>query len=133
MVTEDDKGGWKALVRSREDVEKSRQIPITPQTQSPAYKLAIDDKEFLYREELRPVRLQLELLKPEMLLQERGITLHRRHVRRSAHSRARQGGMGRAERGAEDATWKQTHAITTRRASSPGWCRNMPRARISAR
>jgi uncharacterized protein (TIGR00730 family) len=73
MVTEDDKGGWKALVRSREDVEKSRQIPVTPQTQSPAYKLAIDDKEFLYREELRPVRLQLELLKPEMLLQERGI------------------------------------------------------------
>jgi uncharacterized protein (TIGR00730 family) len=64
---------WKPLVRSREDVEKSRQIPPTPQTLSPAYRLAIDDKDFLYREELRPVRLQLELLKTEMLLQERGI------------------------------------------------------------
>jgi hypothetical protein len=72
-MTETGKGGWKALVRSREDVEKSRHIPVTPQTQSPAYRLAIDDKDFLYREELRPVRLQLELLKPEMLLQERGI------------------------------------------------------------
>ncbi|MGB7336607.1 MAG: LOG family protein, partial [Salaquimonas sp.] len=45
----------------------------TPQTRAPAYKLAFDDKEFLTREELRPVRLQLELLKPEMILTERGI------------------------------------------------------------
>ena len=72
-MTEDEKSGWKALVRSKVDVEKSRKIPATPQTRSPAYRLAFDDKDFLTREELRPVRLQLELLKPEMLLREHGI------------------------------------------------------------
>ncbi len=45
----------------------------TPQTRSPSYKLAFRDTDFLLREELRPVRLQLELLKPEMLLEEAGI------------------------------------------------------------
>ncbi len=35
---------------------------------SPAYKLAEEDVLFLWRPELRPVRMQLELLKPEMLL-----------------------------------------------------------------
>ncbi|MGB7336458.1 MAG: hypothetical protein WBD01_11775, partial [Salaquimonas sp.] len=64
---------WKSLVRSSEDVEKAHQVPDTPQTRAPAYKLAFDDKEFLTREDLRPVRLQLELLKPEMSLTERGI------------------------------------------------------------
>ena len=42
----------------------------TPQTQHPAYKLAFRDTDFLLREELRPIRFQLELLKPEMLLDE---------------------------------------------------------------
>lgn len=42
----------------------------TPQTRSPAYKLAFRDTDFLLREELRPVRFQLELLKCEMLLDE---------------------------------------------------------------
>ena len=42
----------------------------TPQTEHPAYKLAFRDTEFLLRDELRPVRFQLELLKPEMLLDE---------------------------------------------------------------
>jgi len=45
----------------------------TPQTQSASYKLAFRDTDFLLREELRPVRFQLELLKPEMLLDEAGI------------------------------------------------------------
>ena len=64
---------YKALVRSTEDIEKSHEVPDTPQTRAPAYRLAFDDRDFLTREELRPVRLQLELLKPEMILQERGI------------------------------------------------------------
>lgn len=42
----------------------------TPQTQDPAYRLAFRDTDFLLREELRPVRFQLELLKVEMLLDE---------------------------------------------------------------
>lgn len=42
----------------------------TPQTRDPAYRLAFRDSDFLVREELRPVRFQLELLKCEMLLDE---------------------------------------------------------------
>src|SRR5690606_33874374 len=49
------------------------QAHTTPQTQSPSYRLAFRDIDFLLREELRPVRFQLELLKPEMLLEEAGI------------------------------------------------------------
>jgi uncharacterized protein (TIGR00730 family) len=45
----------------------------TVQTQSPSYKLAFRDTDFLLRDELRPVRFQLELLKPEMLLEEAGV------------------------------------------------------------
>ena len=38
-----------------------------------AYKLAFSDNDFLLREELRPVRVQLELLKPELIQREQGI------------------------------------------------------------
>lgn len=38
-----------------------------------AYRLAFTDEKFLLREELRPVRMQLELLKPELIQQEQGI------------------------------------------------------------
>ncbi|MFM6949897.1 MAG: TIGR00730 family Rossman fold protein [Novosphingobium sp.] len=48
-------------------------LAATPQTRSPAYKLAFRDTDFLLREELRPVRFQLELLKCEMMLDEAGI------------------------------------------------------------
>ncbi|MEX2607415.1 MAG: TIGR00730 family Rossman fold protein [Kiritimatiellia bacterium] len=40
---------------------------------SPAYKLAYEDAEMLHRDEMRPVRLQLELHKPEIAQQEQGI------------------------------------------------------------
>ncbi|SPH19314.1 hypothetical protein ASD8599_00039 [Ascidiaceihabitans donghaensis] len=55
------------------DREAAKGAPDTPQTRSPAYALAFADDEFMCRDELRPVRLQLELLKPEMLLDEQGI------------------------------------------------------------
>jgi uncharacterized protein (TIGR00730 family) len=45
----------------------------TAQQRDPAYRLAFRDTDFLLREELRPVRFQLELLKPDMLLDEAGI------------------------------------------------------------
>ncbi|HKX94739.1 MAG TPA: 3-isopropylmalate dehydrogenase, partial [Methylibium sp.] len=38
-----------------------------------AYRLAFTDADFLLREELRPVRMQLELLKPELVQREHGI------------------------------------------------------------
>ena len=59
---------------SVQDVAATHRIPDTPQTRAPAYRLAFADPEFLTRDELRPVRLQLELLKPQMILDERGIT-----------------------------------------------------------
>src|SRR5258705_10136880 len=40
---------------------------------SPSYLRAYEDIALMHRVELRPVRLQLELLKPEMLLQENEI------------------------------------------------------------
>ncbi len=55
------------------DVTIARQTPDTPQTRSPAYRLAYTDDDFLCRDELRPVRLQLELLKPTLLLDEQNI------------------------------------------------------------
>src|SRR4051812_41059051 len=44
------------------------------QSPFPNYLLAEDDRAFLKRPELRPVRLQLELLKPEVLLEEHAIS-----------------------------------------------------------
>jgi uncharacterized protein (TIGR00730 family) len=58
---------------AREDLARWDDTPDTPQTLSPSYRLAFNDGDFLTRDELRPVRLQLELLKPEMALAERGI------------------------------------------------------------
>jgi uncharacterized protein (TIGR00730 family) len=58
---------------STQDIEAAHRIPDTPQTRAPAYRLAFADPDFMTREELRPVRLQLELLKPQMVMDERGI------------------------------------------------------------
>lgn len=58
---------------SQQDVAATDRLPDTPQTRNPAYRLAFNDMDFLTRDELRPVRLQLELLKPQMMLDEAGI------------------------------------------------------------
>jgi len=58
---------------SKVDAQAASHVPSTPQTESSAYKLAFQDEEFLLREDLRPVRFQLELLKPELLLNEANI------------------------------------------------------------
>ncbi len=58
---------------AREDRIAAGELPMSPQTEASAYRLAFADEEFLCRDELRPVRLQLELLKTELLLEERGI------------------------------------------------------------
>jgi len=55
---------------SKVDARAAEHVPSIPQTESSAYKLAFQDSEFLLREDLRPVRFQLELLKPELLLNE---------------------------------------------------------------
>lgn len=58
---------------SSADVEKIKQIPDTPQTRAPAYKLAFADNDFLVSEYTRNIRLQLEYLKPELALIDKGI------------------------------------------------------------
>jgi len=55
---------------SKVDAQAARHVPSVPQTESAAYRLAFQDTEFLLREDLRPVRFQLELLKPELLMNE---------------------------------------------------------------
>jgi len=59
--------------KARSDIETARQVPDTAQTRAPAYKLAFTDNDFINRDELRPVRLQLELLKPQMMMDEYGV------------------------------------------------------------
>jgi uncharacterized protein (TIGR00730 family) len=55
---------------SKVEAHAAKHVPSIPQTESEAYKLAFQDLDFLLREDLRPVRFQLELLKPELFLQE---------------------------------------------------------------
>lgn len=61
------------MPHSSEDAAMAERIPDTHQTRAPAYRLAFTDRDFLLRKELRPVRLQLELLKPELIMDEQGI------------------------------------------------------------
>lgn len=56
--------------RAKQDAETAKDSVSTPQTQHPAYRLAFQDMDFLLREDLRPVRFQLELLKTELVLDE---------------------------------------------------------------
>jgi len=55
---------------AREEAQVANQPTSSPQTEDPAYRLAFQDMDFLLREDLRPVRFQLELLKPDLLLDE---------------------------------------------------------------
>ncbi|OUD09809.1 Rossman fold protein, TIGR00730 family [Marivivens niveibacter] len=61
------------LRNSGQDRKAVGDVPDTAQTRSPTYRLAFADNDFLCREELRPVRLQLELLKPELDMDDEGI------------------------------------------------------------
>lgn len=56
---------------AQEDAGHAQDRYAGPQS---SYQLAFTDVEFLLRQELRPVRMQLELLKPEVIQQQEGIT-----------------------------------------------------------
>lgn len=45
----------------------------SPQSKSASYRLPVEDPEFLHRDEVRGIRLQLEYEKPEILLREWGV------------------------------------------------------------
>ena len=57
----------------KEDYPSRKVLPDTPQTRSASFIPAYADPDFLLRDELRPARFQLELLKPELLQEEQGI------------------------------------------------------------
>ncbi len=63
----------KRFPSAEQDAARAEVTADTPQTRAPSYRLAYADQEFLVRDELRPVRFQLEIMKPELLLQEQGI------------------------------------------------------------
>ena len=64
----------KQQMRDRhKDLVAEKIVPDNAQTQSSAFRLAFDDPEFLCRDDLRPLRLQLEILKPEIILDDEGI------------------------------------------------------------
>lgn len=61
-------------VSSKEDLEAWERTVESPQTRSPTYRLAFDDRDLMLRDEMRSVRLQLEFTKADLSLRERGIT-----------------------------------------------------------
>lgn len=58
---------------ARSDAATAQKVAGCAQTDHPAYRLAFQDNDFLLREDLRPIRFQLELLKPELMLDEANI------------------------------------------------------------
>jgi hypothetical protein len=68
-----DDGRKKLFPTASEDAQAACLSVKTAQTQSPSYRLAYQDHDFLNKDELRAVRLQLELVKPELVMQEHGI------------------------------------------------------------
>ena len=58
---------------AQEDAISARKHTESPQCKSASYRLAFQDPDFLLQDDLRHVRLQLELLKPELILQKQHI------------------------------------------------------------
>ena len=64
--------GERNFSSASEDAAQESAPPLYNGPES-AYRLAFTDTEFLLRDELRPVRMQLELLKPELVQREQGV------------------------------------------------------------
>lgn len=64
-----DKSPVKPFPSAGEDLPHATGKVATPQTASPSYRLAFADDDFLLTDELRGVRLMLEYLKPDLLMQ----------------------------------------------------------------
>ncbi len=65
--------GPRAYPSARQGVADSQRHTVTEQTASPAYRLAFADDEFLVRDEMRGVRLELEWSKADVLQRDCGI------------------------------------------------------------
>lgn len=73
MPSKKSKSKSRFFISAHDAAQSARQHIDSPQCRSSSYRLAYQDDEFILRDELRPVRLQLELLKPELILQENHI------------------------------------------------------------
>ena len=98
---------------------RAKRAPQTPQTASAAYRLAFADEEFMTSEETRGIRFQLEYLKAEFRLRERGI-----NSTVVLFGGARIPEPGKAAWAARNETQKKqprgrARATTTRRGASP--------------
>jgi uncharacterized protein (TIGR00730 family) len=69
-MTEETRVPSRVFRPAKQEAQSAKEISSSPQTEHPAYRLAFQDMDFLLREDLRPVRFQLELLKPQLLLDE---------------------------------------------------------------
>lgn len=69
----DEDSAWSPYPDARAATRQAEAVPATPQTTHDAFRLAFADQTFLTREETRPVRLMLELMKPDLLQQQAGI------------------------------------------------------------
>ena len=63
----------KCFPSASDSIKDATLCVVSPQTKSESYKLAFDDAPFMLRDEMRGVRLQLEIMKPELIQQELGI------------------------------------------------------------
>jgi len=63
----------KFFISALDDAQSALLHVDSPHTRSSTYRLAYQDEKFILRDELRAVRLQLELLKPELILQQNHI------------------------------------------------------------
>lgn len=63
----------KCFPSASDSIKDATRCVVSKQTLSESYKLAFDDSEFMLRDELRGLRLQLEIMKPELIQQELGI------------------------------------------------------------
>lgn len=84
----------------------------------PSYRLAYLDFDYLQREDLRPLRLELELLKPEMLMDEAGVN----------STVVVFGGTQVAPRDEAEAMMAEANALTAKDADDPKAKRAMIRA-----
>lgn len=89
---------------AREDVARA------DPSRNGSYRLAFTDTDFLLREELRPIRLQLELLKPDLIQQE-----HNVHSTVVIYGSARQISQEKANERLEEARAALEHAPTDSR------------------
>jgi len=72
-MTEETRVPSRVFRPAKQEAETAKDHGVSPQTEHPAYKLAFQDMDFLLRDDLRPVRFQLELLKPQIVLDEANI------------------------------------------------------------